>query len=201
MTWRKHVYNFIVVSILTRSREVCKGRVLWSNGVARSRELENSEFIQLVESLYTEMTHCFCLIFATESYEITGVSWVIIFLFTFPSSRSTTKSANFKLDAIGRIWTHGYSNKNQTYSVGALRWIIGAHGLYENKNTKSTHHHAQLLHFANLKLRVLESANGVETSVLLKNIGGKNHIWLLFSPCGARLAIGCNEQSNLLVID
>ncbi len=42
MTWRKHVYNFIVVSTLTRSHKVCKGRVLWSNGVARSRELENS---------------------------------------------------------------------------------------------------------------------------------------------------------------
>jgi hypothetical protein len=46
--------------------------------------------------------------------------------------------------------------------------IIGAHGLYENKNKKGTHQHAQLLHFTNLKLRVLESANGVETSVLLK---------------------------------
>ncbi len=36
--------------------------------------------------------------------------------------------------------------------------MIGAHGLYENKNKKGTHQHAQLLHFTSLKLRVLESA-------------------------------------------
>jgi hypothetical protein len=26
----------------------------------------------------------------------------------------------------------------------SFRWIIGAHGLYENKNKKGTHQHAQL---------------------------------------------------------
>jgi hypothetical protein len=48
------------------------------------------------------------------------------------------------------------------------------------------------LHFTSLKLRVLESANGVETSVLLKKHWWKNMTFgYCFSPCGARLAIGC----------